>query len=122
MAKLKFTENQVDEFVKLYNSGQSCTKIAKMYNTSAATISSALKKRNINVINRQNELHFNVDDVLKDYNKGDSLTVLAKRYKTTTSCLSKKLKAQNIEIVNRQNRTKFNENVFDIIDTEEKAY
>lgn len=122
MAKSKFTNEQTDEFVKLYNSGLSCTKIAKLYNTTTATISSALKRKNIDVVNKQNELHFNINDIIKDYNNGNSLAVLAKKYNTTTGCLSKHLKNQNIKIVNQQNRTKFNEHIFDSIDTEEKAY
>lgn len=34
----------------------------------------------------------------------------------------KKLKAKGIEIINYQNETKFNKHIFDVIDTEEKAY
>lgn len=36
--------------------------------------------------------------------------------------MSRKLKAKGIEIINHQNETKFNEHIFDVIDTEEKAY
>ena len=47
---------------------------------------------------------------------------MAKEYNTTIQTLSKKLKERGVEIINRQNTTKFNENVFDVIDSEEKAY
>ena len=122
MASLKFTQNEINEFIKLYNSGESCTQIAKKYNTTGNTISSMLKRNGIEVINRQNQLNFDINDVIEDYNKGKSLAQLAKKYKTTANCLSRKLKQKNIEIINQQNRTKFNENIFDSIDTEEKAY
>lgn len=51
-----------------------------------------------------------------------SLTKMADREKTTRQTLSKKFKELGIEIINKQNATKFDETVFDVIDTEEKAY
>ena len=53
---------------------------------------------------------------------GISLTQMAKREGTSRQTLAKKFKELGIEIINKQNRTKFNENIFDSIDTEEKAY
>ena len=47
---------------------------------------------------------------------------MAKEYNTSIPTLSKKLKERGIQIINRQNLVKFNENVFDSVDTEEKAY
>lgn len=122
MANLKFTQKEIEEFIKLYNSGESCAQIAKKYDTTGNTISSMLKRNGIEVINRQNQLNFDINAVIKDYNNGESLARLAKKYKTTANCLSRKLKQKNIEIINQQNRTKFNENIFDSIDTEDKAY
>ena len=52
---------------------------------------------------------------------GISLTKLAERESTTRQTLAKRFKMLGIEIINQQNRLRFNENVFDIIDTEEKA-
>lgn len=51
-----------------------------------------------------------------------SLTYIAKVLHIDRGKLSKQLKADNVEIINRQNLTKFNQNVFEVIDTEEKAY
>lgn len=51
-----------------------------------------------------------------------SLTKMAEREKTTRQTLAKYFKALGVEIVNKQNRSKFNANIFDTIDTEEKAY
>lgn len=56
------------------------------------------------------------------YKQGISLSKLAKEYHTSIQTLSRKLKAKGIEIINHQNETKFNEHIFDVIDTEEKAY
>ena len=51
-----------------------------------------------------------------------SLTKMAERESTSRQTLAKYFKKLGVEIVNKQNVTKFNENVFDSIDTEEKAY
>lgn len=51
-----------------------------------------------------------------------SATKVAKMFKFDVQTFCKNLKALNIVVENKQNKTKFNENVFDIIDTEEKAY
>lgn len=51
-----------------------------------------------------------------------SLTKMAERELTTRQTLAKYFKKLGIEIVNKQNITKFNENIFDSIDSEEKAY
>ena len=101
----------------------SATKIAKAIGTTAATVCSYLRDNGIVVENRQNKLNFDLDlDIIPKYNQGVSLSKLAKEFETTVQTLSKKLKERGIEVVNRQNLTKFNENVFDCIDSEEKAY
>lgn len=55
-------------------------------------------------------------------NSDISLTKMAEREFTTRQTLAKYFKKLGVEIVNKQNITKFNENIFDSIDTEEKAY
>lgn len=56
------------------------------------------------------------------YLEGKSLTQIGKELHMDRGRLSTNLKADGIEIINKQNLTKFNENFFDEIDTEEKAY
>ena len=103
--------------------GLSCTKIGKEVGISTSTISSFLKRNGIEVVNKQNKLLFDLDkDIIPKYKQGISLSKLAKEYHTSIQTLSRKLKAKGIEIINHQNETKFNEHIFDVIDTEEKAY
>ena len=103
--------------------GLSCTKIGKEVGLSTSTISSFLKRNGIEVVNKQNKLLFDLDkDIIPKYEQGISLSKLAKEYHTSIQTLSRKLKARGIEIINHQNETKFNEHIFDVIDTEEKAY
>lgn len=51
-----------------------------------------------------------------------SLTKMAEREGTTRQTLAKYFKGIGIEVINKQNKSKFNEHIFDVIDTEEKAY
>ena len=51
-----------------------------------------------------------------------SLTKLGEREGIDRRTISKHFKKLGIEVINKQNRPKFNINVFDTIDTEEKAY
>lgn len=51
-----------------------------------------------------------------------SLTKISSKYKIGRQTLSDRLKHLGYSVVNHQNKVKFNENIFDVIDTEEKAY
>ena len=51
-----------------------------------------------------------------------SLTKISEKYGITRKVLTNRLKKAGYEIINYQNRVRFNENIFDSIDTEEKAY
>lgn len=62
-------------------------------------------------------------DIVELYQTGKySLTELSREFKICRHHLSRKLKELNIPVVNKQNVSKFNENIFDSIDSEEKAY
>lgn len=60
--------------------------------------------------------------IKQEYNNGMSLTSIGKKYHVDRGKLSKRLKKDGVEIINHQNEVTFNENFFDVIDTEEKAY
>ena len=51
-----------------------------------------------------------------------SLTQLQNKYGVRRQVISEILKNKGIEVVNYQNLSRINENIFDNIDTEEKAY
>lgn len=56
------------------------------------------------------------------YLSGDSLSKIAREMHICRGKLSEKLKKDGIEILNRQNAVKLNEDFFEKIDTENKAY
>lgn len=123
MAKTKITPEMHPEIIEKYCNGFSCTQLAKDYKSSPHTISKILKENNINVINRQNLVSYTDDEIINDYcNLNLSIAQIAKNRNTTMSAVTRRLKKHDIAIINKHNETKFNENVFDCIDTEEKAY
>lgn len=68
-----------------------------------------------------NEL--NKDDLAeKMFLEGKSITCIAKELNVDRGCLSIRLKKRGLEINQHCNKKKINSNVFNIIDTEEKAY
>ena len=111
------------EIIEKYCNGFSCTQLAKDYKSSPHTISKILKENNINVINRQNLVSYTDDEIINDYcNLNLSIAQIAKNRNTTMNAVTRRLKKHDIAIINKHNETKFNENIFDCIDTEEKAY
>jgi len=108
--------------VEEYLSGVSAAKLSKKYKISIYYVLKYLKKNGVNVINRQNEIKWNVEESIKLYNSGKSLSDIAKLNNICVSVISLKFKRLGVDVVNRHNQIRFNENVFDKIDTEEKAY
>ena len=123
MTKIRITPEMYPEIIEKYCNGYSCTQLAKDYKSSPQTVSRILKENGITVINRQNLVSFTDEDIINDYcNLNLSITQIAKNRNTTRNVISKHLKKNNILVINHHNETKFNEHVFDVIDTEEKAY
>ena len=63
-----------------------------------------------------------IQEYLNTSEKERSLTKLSRKYGVKRQTIAKYLKNKNINIVNYQNRCRIDETVFDIINTEEKAY
>ena len=124
MAKLQITKiEDIDNIISLYHSGMSCIKISKIYNVTGNTISSLLKRNNIDVINKQNLSRYQIKDIIHDYcDLKLSINKISKKYHTSSKRVVKDLKSNGIDVENFHNKSKFNENIFDSIDTEEKAY
>jgi len=105
--------------------GYSATKIAKLLGKQTITICRYLKREGIAVINKAmiskitSEVGLKIENM---YKSGISLSRISKDIDISISVISKYLKSKGIEVINYHNLSKFNENVFDRIDTEEKAY
>lgn len=71
---------------------------------------------------KQKLINLAIKEYLATPEKLRSLTKLGEKYGIQRQTISRHLKSRGIEVVNQQNRCRINENVFDVIDTEEKAY
>jgi hypothetical protein len=111
----------IQEFI---NNEISLTQLALNHKMKVKDVSDIFRKHGFIIgrsSNRNCILH--LKDAVEDYKKGfHSITKLAKKYNLAGSTISNALKSLGIDVVNEQNVLKFNENVFNNIDTEEKAY
>lgn len=80
-------------------------------------ISKRLKELGYIPINYQNQHSYTYESIINYINSGLNLTEIAKIYNISGSQITRLLKKHNFTVPN-----KFNEHIFDIIDTEEKAY
>lgn len=111
----------IQEFI---NNEISLTQLALNHKIKVKDVSDIFRKHGFIVgrsSNRNCILH--LKDAVEDYKNGfHSITKLAKKYNLAGSTISNALKSLGIDVVNEQNVLKFNENVFNNIDNEEKAY
>lgn len=110
---------KIDE---LYNSGVSATKIAKQLNTTTYKILRQLKDLGVNVYNKQNEITWDFAELFELYNEGKTLSDIAKIKKMSVGAVSLAFKKNKVDVINYQNVLRFDNTIFDVIDTEEKAY
>ena len=121
--KIIFSEEQKFQILDLYlKQEKSVTYISKLFGTTPNTMSKNLKLWGCEVINKQNLITYTPAEILNAYKKCNSVTKIAKQFKTSRKKVCSILQENGIEVINYQNLTKFNENVFDSINTEEKAY
>lgn len=137
MKKIRIQLNE-DELIRDYNQLKSLKKVALLHNCSVTTIKNRLITLGIDVsINRYLPKQFLISDeeIKNRYLNGESLHDIAKDAQTTKSlmALRKRLNSMGIDtnvsqkkyslkIHNSCKKYKLDEHVFDIIDTEEKAY
>ena len=111
----------INEFV---STNTNITELARKYKIKINQLSDILRKHGFifgRSANRNCVLH--LKDAIADYKTGKySLTQLHKKYNVAQCTISTALKRLGMSVINRQNEVKFNENIFDKIDTEEKAY
>lgn len=114
-------EKEIQEIISRYQSGETKAKISKDLHHKVTTIKRILDEHNI-PNNKYTQRTWSDQEAIDLYNKGLSTIQIGKILHADRNRVSKVLKENGIEVINKQNLTKFNENVFDSIDTEEKAY
>lgn len=117
-------ETWLIEAIRLHvEKGVSVNKITKLVGKSHTTITKYFKIHNIEFKNNNEKTSGEYLKALDLYKTGEfSVTELSNKFKIDRHALSRRIKAIGLNVVNKQNLIRFNENIFDDIDTEEKAY
>lgn len=126
---LKITEERagmtIDEAVNLYvENGMSINEIAEQHGFSRSRISMELDIKGISKDNHYREIQSKIDIAVSEYvsNPNVTITYLEEKYKITSVTISKHLKKNKIEIRDPLQKYNYDEDYFEVIDTEEKAY
>ena len=120
MKKINFTEEQIIQIKNLYEIEKyTIDSISKETGYSCPTISKLLRN---NGVSTKKGKQVDINQLVEYYNEGLSLTKISTILGIDRHRLSNVLKEQGIDVVNKQNETKFDSTIFDVIDTEEKAY
>ena len=119
MSKKKINENEYAKIVEKYNSGMTQEEIANIYECSKTTICGVMKKINVPV-RRTKFTKSDAESMFEMYKNGSSLEYIASVYNSERHTISRTLKGNGYNI--DRIRHHCDDNYFDIIDTQEKAY
>ena len=123
-----YTQKQILASEILLENGFTLTDICKLFKISRNNFSSVLEKENIRVPIHHNKKHdYNSDmcnKIYEDYINGIKIKDIVEKYNISDPLIYKILKYHNYDLnnSNRKRKYHFNENYFEQIDTEEKAY
>lgn len=129
MNKIIFEQNILEKIVEHYNQYHNLEKIIRDLNLKCSTevIKRYLKEIGIYIFRPQRnpnkkEVKSFEDDILKPWLAGTSLYKLNQEYQMSKATMSKKLKELGYTVENTHKSVKFDDTIFDLIDTEKKAY
>lgn len=121
--KINVSKEEEEKIVSLFKLNKTKKEIENVTGFSLDVINRVLEENKIFKPVNWSLYNFTLEDLVYDFfTLKESLTSLSKKYGVRRQTLSNILKRSGYEVVNRQNATKFNQHVFDVIDTEEKAY
>ena len=123
---IQFSNEQINMIKKQYNEGKLIKEIAKDFNVIPYHIAKALDNLGIKEDSHKRKFNkiANTEGLLykKLYEQGYTVTEIGRQLNVSRHTVSKWLKANNVNIINYTKVPKFDETIFDVIDTEEKAY
>ena len=126
--KRKINESEYENIVELYKSGLYATEIAEKYNVSSTTILNILKTLNVPInrfIRKTKFSEKDIRDMCDLYDSGKTLLEISMIYdvdKSEISFLFNKIGKQCKDCSHAAQIYNINEEFFDVIDTQEKAY
>src|SRR5688572_453636 len=103
--KATFNPDQVQEIIRLYKSGWTLERIAPLYNSNAASLSTLIKRNNV-PRNKYNRTRVDLrkvkpgqeQEVIALYNQGYSSTKIGERFNTSGNVILQVLKKNNVKI------------------------
>lgn len=110
------------EIIKLYQSGLSMAKVGAVYEVSGATVMAILNRNNIPKRTKGGIYKIPEEEVITRYKNGESCQTIADFFHVTFHTISDILEKNNISRNNKYKNLKLNENYFENIDTNDKAY
>lgn len=123
--KKEFTEQEIKDIIKLYTVDKiPILNIAKTFKCGDKRIRQCLLNNSVPIIKGalQTIKDETIDRAIALLDSGKSLKEVSKIVGHSSDVISKKVKQKGYVIINHQNESKFDETIFDVIDTEEKAY
>ena len=106
--------------IELYESGISIKDVAKKVGVESRTISQYLKNNNIEI--RKSNTIYDFDKAKELYESGKNIQEVSEIMNISCKTLSKHFKTAGIKILRNGVKDTIDYNIFDSIDTEEKAY
>ena len=117
----RISKEIIDLIEPLYNKYGSAEKVGKELGINPTSVVKRLKKKGY--VFKHPTKSISYEEALLKFKKSNvSVTKFCKENHLSMKWFLIYLKKHNIFIKNNQNMVKFNENIFDVIDTEEKAY
>ena len=137
-----YTQEEINNVISLYNSGNKINDIYKQINIVPQSIAKILKDNNIKIrksveyLNRKSKkiifTNSETQDIINMYNEWNSCETIALKYKVSSATINRLLKDNNIFIRDKNTRNDnsgyinkiyyYNDDYFEIIDSEDKAY
>lgn len=119
-------KKKIDETLvrDLLSQGKTMSSIANKIGVDRNTLTAFMQKNNIKA-NRKNGTQRNTDldqEIIQRYKNNESMLKISKELKCSTNKIAAALRANNINTSKIYRTYSINENVFETIDTEEKAY
>lgn len=110
------------KIIELYNSGLSMVKAGMPYNVSGKTVMTILNRNNIPKRTKGGIYAIPEQEVITRYKNGESCQAIANSFKVTFHTISNILEKNNIVRDNRYKNVNLNEDYFEKIDANDKAY
>lgn len=112
--------DKTEKIIDMYNKGISYTQIQKELKIGYNKLVRILKENNLST--KRNKLSWDLQKGIDLFKQGYSTAYIGRLFGVSDAAISWQLKKQGYDTKNPTRIPKFNEHIFDIINTEEKAY